>query len=51
MPRSSSKWRLASEGSITTKRDLSYSKWRSISGSMPRPIEPNPIITMGPSIL
>ena len=33
-----------------TKRDLSYSKCRSISGSVPLPIEPKPIMTMGPVI-
>src|SRR3954471_16398606 len=37
-------------GSIMTKRDLSYSKCRSISGSVPLPIEPKPIMTMGPEI-
>ena len=37
-------------GSMMTKRDLSYSKWRSISGSVPLPIEPKPIMTMGPEI-
>src|SRR5215472_5309439 len=33
---------------MTTKRALSYSKCRSISGSVPFPIEPKPIMTMGP---
>ena len=33
---------------MTTKRLLSNSKWRSISGSVPWPIEPKPIITIGP---
>ena len=28
----------------------SKSKWRSISGSVPLPIEPKPIITIGPSM-
>jgi hypothetical protein len=35
---------------MMTKRDLSYSKCRSIRGSVPLPIEPKPIITMGPEI-
>src|ERR1700759_3684101 len=38
-------------GSMMTKRDLSYSKCRSISGSVPLPIEPKPIMTIGPEIL
>ena len=29
----------------------SNSKWRRMSGSVPRPIEPKPIITIGPSIV
>ena len=33
---------------MTTKRALSKVKCRSISGSVPRPIEPKPIMTMGP---
>ena len=33
-----------------TNRLLSYSKWRSIRGRVPLPIEPKPIITMGPVI-
>ena len=33
---------------MTTKRLLSNSKCRSISGSVPLPIEPKPIITIGP---
>src|SRR5713226_1917970 len=37
-------------GSMMTKRDLSYSKCRSIKGSVPLPIEPKPIMTMGPEI-
>src|ERR1700733_2606998 len=37
-------------GSMMTKRDLSYSKCRSISGRVPLPIEPKPIMTMGPEI-
>src|SRR4030081_3889487 len=37
-------------GSMMTKRDLSYSKCRSISGKVPLPIEPKPIMTMGPEI-
>ena len=31
-------------------RDLSNLKWRSMSGSVPRPIDPKPIITIGPVI-
>ena len=31
-------------------RSLSKSKWRSISGRVPLPIEPKPIITIGPSM-
>jgi PP-loop superfamily ATP-utilizing enzyme len=37
-------------GSMMTKRDLSYSKCRSISGKVPLPIEPKPIMTIGPEI-
>src|SRR6185369_8126405 len=37
-------------GSMITKRFLSYSKCRSIKGSVPLPIEPKPIMTMGPVI-
>src|ERR1700738_4932646 len=37
-------------GSMMTKRDLSYSKCRSISGRVPLPIEPKAIMTMGPEI-
>src|SRR5437588_1758568 len=37
-------------GSMMTKRDLSYAKCRSISGKVPLPIEPKPIMTMGPEI-
>jgi hypothetical protein len=36
---------------MMTKRDLSYSKCRSINGRVPLPIEPKPIMTMGPEIL
>src|SRR4051794_39383376 len=50
MPRSSSSLRSLSSGSMTTKPDLSNVKWRSIKGSVPFPIEPKPIMTMGPSI-
>ena len=39
--------RRSSRGSMTTIRLLSNLKWRSISGSVPRPIEPKPIITIG----
>ena len=35
---------------MTTNRLLSYLKCRSIKGSMPLPIDPNPIITIGPVI-
>jgi hypothetical protein len=41
---------LWSLGSMTDIRDLSYLKWRSIIGSVPRPIDPKPMITMGPVI-
>src|SRR5579872_6640870 len=37
-------------GSMMTKRFLSYSKCRSIRGKVPLPIEPKPIMTMGPEI-
>src|ERR1700686_4830020 len=37
-------------GSMMTKRDLSQAKCRSISGRVPLPIEPKPIMTMGPEI-
>src|SRR5438477_12549744 len=37
-------------GSMMTKRDLSYSKCRSINGKVPLPIEPKPIMTIGPEI-
>src|ERR1700676_2588282 len=37
-------------GSIMTNRDLSYSRCRSISGKVPLPIEPKPIMTMGPEM-
>src|SRR5882757_9807170 len=37
-------------GSMMTMRDLSYSKCRSINGTVPLPIEPKPIMTMGPEI-
>src|SRR5690349_2265859 len=48
MPRSSKRNLFLSDGSTTTKRDLSYLKCRSMSGSVPRPMEPKPIITIGP---
>jgi hypothetical protein len=35
---------------MTISRFRSYLKWRSISGSVPRPMEPKPIITIGPVI-
>src|SRR5437764_6440465 len=35
---------------MMTKRDLSWAKCRSISGRVPLPIEPKPIMTMGPEI-
>src|SRR5262245_38533014 len=50
MPRWSSSLRSLSSGSMTTKRFLSYAKWRSIRGRVPLPIEPKPIITIGLSI-
>src|SRR5260370_34089817 len=40
----------SSWGSMMTKRDLSQAKCRSIRGSVPLPIEPKPIMTMGPEI-
>ena len=40
-----------STGSMTVKRDLSKWKCRSISGRVPRPIEPKPIMTIGPVIV
>src|SRR5215813_5139747 len=47
--RSSSRWRSASSGAMTTNFERSKPMCRSMSGSVPRPIEPKPIITMGPS--
>src|SRR5215469_2104268 len=47
--RSSSSSRSVSSGAITTIFDGSWAIWRSMSGSVPLPIEPNPIITIGPS--
>src|SRR5262249_45856694 len=47
--RSSSRWRSRSSGAITTNFERSNAMWRSISGSVPLPIEPKPIITIGPS--
>ena len=38
-----------SSGSMTTNFERSKPKWRSISGSVPLPIEPKPIITIGPA--
>src|SRR5271156_3399069 len=40
----------SSFGSMITKRDLSQAKCRSISGNVALPIEPKPIMTMGPVI-
>jgi hypothetical protein len=40
----------ASLGSMTTMRERSTVKCRRISGSVPRPMDPKPIITRGPSI-
>ena len=39
-----------SSGSMTVNFDLSKAKCRSMRGSVPRPIEPKPIITIGPVI-
>ena len=36
---------------MTTNFDRSKAMWRSISGRVPLPIEPKPIMTMGPSKL
>jgi hypothetical protein len=49
--RSSSRLRSASSGAITTNFERSKPMWRSSSGSTPRPIEPKPIITIGPAKL
>jgi hypothetical protein len=48
MPRASSMLRPLSLGSMTVNRFMSSSKCRSINGSMPLPIEPKPIIAIGP---
>jgi hypothetical protein len=50
MPRSSRRCVFFACGSMTTNRLRSNSKWRSISGRVPLPIDPNPIITIGPVI-
>ena len=34
---------------MTTNFERSKAMWRSISGKVPLPIEPKPIITIGPS--
>jgi hypothetical protein len=47
--RSSSSALSVSTGSIATNFEGSNSMWRSSSGRMPRPIDPNPISTIGPS--
>src|SRR6185369_12498174 len=47
--RSSSKARSLSSGAITTNFERSKAMWRSMSGKVPLPIEPKPIITIGPS--
>src|SRR5262245_49822282 len=47
--RSSSSRRSLSSGAITTNFERSKAMWRSISGKVPLPIEPKPIITIGPS--
>ena len=47
--RSSSRWRSLSSGAMTTNFERSKAMWRSISGKVPLPIEPKPIITIGPS--
>src|ERR1700738_5139021 len=41
----------SSFGSMMTKRDLSQARCRSLSGNVPLPSEPKPIMTMGPEIL
>src|SRR5262249_51815900 len=47
--RSSSRRRSLSSGAMTTNFARSKAMWRSISGKVPLPIEPKPIITIGPS--
>ena len=47
--RSSSSLRSVSTGSITTNFERSNAMCRSSSGRVPRPIEPKPIMTIGPS--
>src|SRR6266852_6003221 len=47
--RSSSRWRSRSSGAMTTNFARSKAICRSISGKVPLPIEPKPIITIGPS--
>jgi hypothetical protein len=44
----SASWALEPSGSITVIRFGSHVMWRRISGRVPRPIEPKPIMTMGP---
>src|ERR1700677_2455116 len=47
--RSSTRLRSLSSGAITTNLLRSKPIWRSISGKVPRPMEPKPIIMIGPS--
>src|SRR5262245_31779792 len=47
-PYSSSRCRSRSSGSMTVQRSWSNSMWRSSNGSTPRPIEPRPMMTIGP---
>jgi hypothetical protein len=47
--RSSSRPRSLSSGAITMNLERSKPIWRSSNGSTPRPIEPKPIITIGPA--
>ena len=48
MPSLSSRWLHDAEGSMTVIFALSQAMWRRISGRVPLPIEPKPIMTMGP---
>src|SRR5262245_60480747 len=47
--RSSSRWRSLSSGAMTTNFARSNAMCRSMSGKVPLPMEPKPIITIGPS--
>ena len=44
----SASWLVDASGSMTVICCGLHLMWRRISGSVPRPIEPKPIITMGP---